>query len=211
MTVIVATIGFTPGKVQPVLQREEDKEELVLFHDKDKDGKSKRAAVEASLEARKLDIPTRLIEIDAFDLVDSSRLIRNEIRKRRADGKDVVVSIAGGTRVLASAALLASILEGVRVVHVNEQTNEPVTLPLLKLSASEILNDKQRRVLRFIREHPACLQREIAASFKLSKGTVSHHVQRLKRQGLVDAHPDKEDARSERLRVVPSAELLLME
>jgi CRISPR locus-related DNA-binding protein len=208
MTVIMATVGFSPGKVHPILRSEEDKEEVVLFHDKDHEGRSKKAAQEAAEQARKLGVPVHLVETDAFDLVRSCQQVREQIRKRA--GKDVVVSIAGGTRVLGSAALLASILEGVRVVHIHEKTNEPQPLPMLKLKADEVLSPEQRRVLQHVFAHPGCQQRDIAAKLDLSKGTVSHHVRGLKDQGLVRAEPDEQDARSERLHAVASAELLLL-
>jgi len=209
MTVIMATVGFTPAKVHPLLRAEEQKEELVLFHDRDPAGKSRRAAEEAAAEAHRLRIPVRFIAIDAFDLVQGCQQIRGEIRKRA--GSEVVVGIAGGTKVLASAALLASILEGRRVVHVNEKTNEVQPLPLLRLRAEEVLHPRQRRVLRWVHEHPGCTQRQLAEALGLTKGTVSHHVRGLKEQGLVVAEEDPADARSERLRTVASAELLLLE
>lgn len=212
MTVIMATVGFTPAKVQPVIDREDEKEELVLFFDKDsKDnpGRSRRAAQELADSAQKLGLPCKLVPLDAFDLVQCCQHIRREIRKR--EGKEVVLTISGGTRVLSSAALLASILEGKRAVHISERDNAVTTLPLLRLEAGKVLNASQRRVLSFIRDHPNCQQREIAAALKLTKGTVSHHVQRLKQQKLLTADEDRDDARSERLRAVPSADLLLME
>ncbi|HEV8360381.1 MAG TPA: MarR family transcriptional regulator [Candidatus Thermoplasmatota archaeon] len=211
MTVIMATVGFTPAKIQPVIDREDAKEELVLFYDKDSrenQGRSKAAARALEAEARKLGMAVTLREIDAFDLVGCCLEIRKEMRKRA--GKDIVVSIAGGARVLSSAALLASILEGARVVHINERTNEVQALPMLKLASDDVLSPQQRRVLQHIRDHPGQQQRELAAALKLTKGTVSHHVQALKQQGLVVGEPDKDDARSERLHAVPSADLLLV-
>jgi len=208
VTVVLATVGFTANKVHPVVRSAEAKEELVLFHDKDAEGRSKQAAREAAAYARNLGMEVQLYALDAFDLVACCQRIRGEIRKR-AD-KDVVVSIAGGTRVLGSAALLASILEGVRVVHVNEDTGEPQPLPLLKLRADEVLNGKQRAVLRWVHDHPGCMQRDLGEALKLTKGTVSHHIRKLKEQGLVEAEAMPGDARSERLRAVPSADLLLM-
>lgn len=215
MTIIMATVGFTPGKVHPVIDREDRKEELVLFYDKDSrdnQGKSKLAARQLQEHGLELGMKVVLHEMDAFDLVRSCQEIRDEIRKRRARDRDadIVLSISGGTRVLSSAALLASILEGVRVVHINERTGEVQPLPMLRLRADEVLHAKQRRVLQWVKDHPGCLQREVAQALRLTKGTVSHHVQGLKEQGLVLGEPDKDDARSERLHAVPSADLLLL-
>lgn len=209
MTVLMATVGFTPAKVHPVIDRLDEKEELVLFYDDDKDGRSRGAAEKVAAYAESLDMPVRFVPLDAFDLVACCRVVRQEIKKRA--GKDVVVSISGGTRVLLSAALLASILEGKHVVHISEKSNAIQHLPLLHLRASDVLNDKQRRVLRHIREHPGCLQRDIVDALGITKGTVSHHVKGLKKGGLVEAKGDPEDTRSQRLTAVPTAELLLME
>lgn len=207
MTVILATVGFTPAKVQPVIDRQDEKEELVLFHDREP--KSKAAARELAGYAQKLGIPAQAVETDAFDLVKCCLQVRREIRKRA--GRELLLSIAGGTRVLASAALLAGILEGVRVVHVHEKTGEPQDLPLLTLQVQDALHPRQRRVLLYVRDHPRCAQRDIAAALRLTKGTVSHHVAALKAQRLLAAEPAPDDARSERLSAVPSADLLLLE
>lgn len=213
MTVVMATVGFRPEKVHPVLDREDEKEELVLFYDKDRDtehrGRSKAAARELADHARKLGVKATLLEIDAFDLVECCRLIRREMLRRK--GQDIVLSIAGGTRVLSSAALLAAILEGVRVVHISEKDNAVTPLPMLRLEAGAVLNDEKRKVLAHIRAHPGCAQRHVAAALKLSKGTVSHHVQGLLRQGLLESKPDPGDSRSRLLQAVPSADILLLE
>ena len=212
MTVIMATVGFTAAKVHPVLHTEDAKEELVLFFDKDSPdnkGRSKAAAKELAAYAAKLGMEVRLIEVSAFDLVESCLQVRREIRKRA--GKDIVLSIAGGTRVLSSAALLASILEGVRVVHISERDNAVQPLPLLKLEAGAVLNEEKRRVLRHVRATPGCRQSDLVQALGISKGTVSHHVQGLARQGLLEQVPDEDDSRSKRLRAVASADLLLME
>lgn len=211
MTVVMATVGFTAAKVQPVLEAEDQKEELVLFYDKDSPenrGRSRATARELADYAAKLGVPSRPIEVSAFDLVASCMQIRREIQRRK--GKEIVLSVAGGTRVLSSAALLAAILEGVRVVHISEKDNTVQALPLLKLEAGGLLNPEKRAVLSWVREHPGCKQAELVAALKLTKGTVSHHVQGLARQGLLEATPDPDDSRSRRLRAVPSADLLLM-
>jgi CRISPR locus-related DNA-binding protein len=212
MTVVMATVGFQASKVVPAIDAADAKEELVLFYDKDSKenaGRSKAAARELEQYARKLGLPCSPVEINAFDLVDSCQQVRREIRKRR--GKDIVVSIGAGTRVLASAGLLASILEGVRVVHVSEKDGSVQPLPMLRLDAGSVLNAQKRRVLAHIRAHPGCLQRDVAAGLGLTKGTVSHHVKGLVRQGIVEARPEPSDTRTRRLHAVPSADLLLME
>lgn len=209
MTVVMATVGFRADKILPVLEREDRKEELVLFYDKDPEGRSKNAAKEVAEQGRKLEVKVTLVEMNAFDLVASCRQIRTEIQKR--PGKDIVLSIAGGTRVISSAALLAAILEGVRVVHISEKDNAVQPLPMLRLEAGAVLNNEKRKVLAYIRAHAGCAQRDIAQHLGLSKGTVSHHVQGLLKQGLLESTPDPEDSRSHRLRAVPSADILLME
>jgi CRISPR locus-related DNA-binding protein len=212
MTVIMATVGYTAAKVHPVIHVEDAKEELVLFYDKttpENKGRSKATAQELQAYAQKLDVPVKLVEVSAFDLVACCMQVREEVRKRA--GKEIVVSIAGGTRVLSSAALLAGILEGVRVVHISEKDNAVQPLPMLRLDAGALLNEEKRRVLRWVREHPGCKQADLVQALGLTKGTVSHHVLGLAEQGLVEQKLDPQDSRSKRLHAVASADLLLME
>ena len=91
----------------------------------------------------------------------------------------------------------------------DERSGAEVPLPLMTIRYEGLLNGPKRRVLALIRDHAGeCTQTDLARELGTSRGTVSHHVTALKRLGLVEAVPH-EDGRKERLRLIPTADLLL--
>jgi len=181
---------------------------LVFYHDHA--AKSREAAEQVRAFCRERGLAAKAIALDAFDIIQCAKAMRADLRKEGAE--NVVFNITGGTPVISAAATLACILEGVRAVYIDERSQKEVRLPLLSLRYEEILNEPQRRVLRFVSEKGAkgCDQAEIMRALKLSRGTVSHHVTNLKAKQLLSSEADPKDARRETLRVRESAALLLM-
>lgn len=209
MTVIFGTLGFTPKKLLPTVSNHPDVEKLVFYHDQHEQSRRAAERVREFCHDRKLDV--RGVELDAFDIIDCARQMRDDLRKEGADRS--VFNITGGTPVISSAATLACILEGVRAVYIHETSGQEIPLPLLSMRYEEILNPEQRRVLAFIARagDAGCTQADVTRGLNLARATVSHHVTNLKKKQLVAAETDPADARRERLRVRESAALLLME
>lgn len=206
LTIVFGTLGFTPRKLLPSVTSQEDVKRLVFYHDTHEESRAAAKRVRAFCHERGLDVQG--VELDAFDIIQCAVRIRRDLRD--AADESVVFNITGGTPVISSAATLACILEGVRAVYVDERDWREVSLPLLSIRHEDILNPEQRRVLRFIAGYASgCTQADVARGLGLARGTVSHHVRRLKEKHLVRAEPDPADARKEALSVMESAELLL--
>lgn len=208
MTVVFGTLGFTPKKLLPSVTSHEDVRKLVFYHDRAEKSRQAAERVREFCRERRLDVEG--VELDAFDVLECAMRMRRDVRRHGED--EVVFNVTGGTPVISSAATLTCVLEGVRAVYVDERTGKEVNLPLLSLRYDEILNAEQRRVLVFVAKRAdGCTQADVMRGLKLSRATVSHHVQNLKRKQLLRAEQDPKDARRETLRVQESAALLLME
>lgn len=204
MTVVFGTLGFTPEKLLPTVRNADAVRKLVFFHDHEPRSRAAAEKVRAFCRDRGLEVEGA--EIDAFDIVESAQAIRR--RLGREPREEIVFNITGGTAVLSAAATLVCILEGVRTVYVDERTWEEFPLPLLAVGPHDLLSPEQRKVLAFIaKRKEGCRQADILRGLKLSRGTVSYHVQTLKRKRLVSASPA--DGRGEILKALPSSVLLL--
>lgn len=214
MTTVYGTLGFTPEKYLPTLRKRSDLEAAVVFHDEDE--RSIEAAGEVRDYCQGLDLPVTTVQVDAFDLVDAAQTMQEHVRK--TEDEEIIVNVTGGTKVLTAAAILVSILEGLRTVYIHEETGEEIPLPLITARYEQLLTDAQRRVLRYVIDHndqagrsggEACTQADIRDALGLSKPTVSQHVRELVDYGVLTEESHPEDARKKMLGVIPSARLLL--
>ncbi|MGQ0797075.1 MAG: hypothetical protein ACT4OI_04315 [Methanobacteriota archaeon] len=119
---LVATFGFDERRVLPAL-RLLSYDELVLITGRPSlrtDGFARLRTLEPSL---------RTVVVDPFDLVDCLATTAATLRDLARAGRTVRLSVTGGTKILAAAALLAAFQEGVEAWFCDP---EPVRLPILR-------------------------------------------------------------------------------
>lgn len=140
--VLVATFGFDERRVLPAL-RLLAYDELVLVLGRD----SMKSAGFARLRALE---PTLYgLVVDPYDFADclgsTAKCLGNLVRSGRAPR----VSVSGGTKILAAAALLAAFQEGVEAWYCDP---DPIRLPVLRgVRVVEALSDAARDVADFLR------------------------------------------------------------
>ncbi len=195
----------------PSIKSTEALERVVFYHS---DHEKSRAARSRVVDfCGSLGVPVTPVELsDAFDLLDIAVRIRQDVRKARQEGHGPVrFNIAGGTRLMSSAALLVCVLEGIPTAYVHDETLKEIQLPLIRMSYADRLSDKQKEILRYLVEHgdhpPS--ETSLAKALGVHKSTMNHHVKQLVAKGVVEVSPDPEDTRSNRVRAAPGAELLV--
>ena len=148
---------------------------------------------------------------DAFNLFEIAGRIRADVVIARKEGASIRFNIAGGTRLMSSAALLVCILEGIPTTYVHDDTYEEVQLPLLRMNYSDHLSAKQKEILRFLVAHRERPPNEtgLAKALGVHKSTMNHHVKELVAKGVVVVLPDPKDSRAHLIRAAPGAELIV--
>ncbi|MFQ6061484.1 MAG: MarR family transcriptional regulator, partial [Thermoplasmata archaeon] len=149
---------------------------------------------------------------DAFNLVDIARRIKKDIRKVKSRGQIVSrFNIAGGTRLMSSAALLVCILEGIPTIYVHDETFEEIRLPLLRMEYSVGLTKRQRAILSFMlkSKQKSFTQTELAEKINSHKATINHHVAELRKKGMILVSSDPKDNRVKRISLAPFVDLIL--
>lgn len=218
MTVVFGTLGYRPKSLIPTIRSTENVEKLVFYCGADS---ADREAVRKVAQAKKevVDYCAQMrIAVDAVDLPDPfdfkgiALRIRADLRKHRAEGRDIAVfNIAGGTRPTSSAALLACILEGIPTVYIHDVSYEEIPLPFLRIEYSQVLSGEEREILRVLLANRGkdITEVELARLVNRHKATVNHHIKNLTSKGAVrlDRHPL--DSRKRVVRVEESTELLL--
>lgn len=210
MTVLFGTLGWRPQSLIPTIRSTEGLERVTFYHS---DHAKSRAARAKIVEfCRSLGLPATAVELgDAFDLLRIAERIRADVRRERAAGALVRFNIAGGTRLMSSAALLVCILEGIPATYVHDDTLEEVPLPLLRIAYGERLTPRQREILGLLvrdRERPYT-ETSLAKALGLHKATMNHHVRELEAKGALVRERDPQDRRALLVRAAPGIELLL--
>lgn len=210
MTVLFGTLGWRPQGFLPSIRSTENLEHVVFNHSdhvKSRDARSKVMDF-----CRSLGVPASAVEVsDAYDLLHLAGRIRADVRKERTAGADLRFNIAGGTRLMSSAALLVCILEGIPATYVHDETYEEIPLPLLRITYGEGLTPKQREVLLFLvrNRDKDFTETGLARALNVHKATINHHLRELEAKGAVERHTDSADARQLIIKPTPGMELLV--
>ncbi len=211
MAILFATLGFRPEAIQPVIRASSDIDKIVFYHDDHES--SIKAKEDLCRYCDSIGLKNVPIKIDdAFDFMQLAKRIKQDIRRYRKEGIEIsLFNIAGGTKLMSSAALLVCILEGIPATYVHDKTLQPFPLPLLRIKYSETLTSKQKEILRFLLQHKEkeYTECELACALGVEKATINHHISKLVEKGAITLTPKVNDRRAKVVRVQPTVELLL--
>jgi len=218
MTVVFGTLGYRPKSLIPTLKSTKNAEKLVFYCGADKhEPEAVRKVAEAKKEVTdycaEMGIAVDAVDVsDPFDFKGIAMRIRADIRRHKKEGKAIAVfNIAGGTRPMSSAALLACILEGIPTVYIHDITYEEIPLPFLRIEYSKVLSGEEREILKVLKAHRGedVTEVELARLIKKHKATVNHHLKNLIAKGAVKLEVHPQDSRKRVVKVEESTELLL--
>jgi CRISPR locus-related DNA-binding protein len=210
MTVLFGTLGWRPQSLLPSIRSTENLERVQFYHSdhtKSRDARSK--VIEF---CRSLGVPAGAVEVsDAYDLLHVAAQIRADVRKERAAGAELRFNIAGGTRLMSSAALLVCILEGVPATYVHDETYREISIPLLRITYGEGLTPRQREVLTFLVRNgdKDFTETALARALGVHKATMNHHLRELEERGAVERREDPDDRRRLIVKPAPGMDLLV--
>src|SRR5437773_1137256 len=121
MTVLFGTLGWRPQSLLPSIRSTSHLDRVAFYHSDH--AKSRDARAKVAEFCRGLGVPCTAVEVsDAYDLLQVAGQIRADVRKEKSAGMDLRFNIAGGTRLMSSAALLVCILEGIPATYVHDET-----------------------------------------------------------------------------------------
>lgn len=211
MTVLFGTLGWRPQSLIPSIKTTPNIEKLYFYHSEhEKSVKARNKVVQHCEDIGLSVVPMKLP--NAFNLVEITRRIKKDIMKVKSNGFSIArFNIAGGTRLMSSAALLVCILEGIPTIYVHDETLEEIRLPLLQIEYSAGLTNRQKDILDHMRKSGkgSFTQTDLAKEMKIHKATMNHHVAELRKKGMVLVSPDRDDDRVKRISLAPFVDLLL--
>lgn len=222
MTVLFATLGFTPQRVIPSLNWVPELEKVMVFYSVAKRSHDAKVVVEQACQARGIDFGSHEVK-NVHALLPAMEELSEFVDEY--DPKDIVFNITGGTKMLSAAALFLCVLRGIKAIYVNEDNNRVVEAPVLRVDYSELLAKKEREALDTIinvwgRERGNYLERgggkedsiplglvyaELKRKNDISKSVAAGYLDRLEKKGLIERSGDAENGRRKRLRLKEGA------
>ncbi|MBD3192321.1 MAG: helix-turn-helix domain-containing protein [Candidatus Heimdallarchaeota archaeon] len=192
MEIHIATVGLTKEPIfHGVNSYPVDK--LVLLHSND--DKSELNAKEISDTLEKMEIECEIKEVDAFDFENVIIKVM-EIHKQFLS-ENISINITGGTKIMASAALLSGYILGLNVYYIqdgslNKNTGKSIKdltieLPVPKINIQD-LEETQRDILSYIFKENSTLEKantELYEALKISKQNASYHLKKLAEKELI--------------------------
>jgi CRISPR locus-related DNA-binding protein len=209
MVIVFGTLGYEPKSLLPSLRRE-GVEKLVFFASTG-EIKVDKAAFRVEDHCGKADIDVVRVPVEKpYDLEYVTRLINSRLRK--FPDKEIIFNITGGTKVMASAALIVCFLKGIPTEYAKEGTDELIRLPLMKIGPKNQITRTQLKIVRYIlsRKNKRCLSRDIMKALKKQKSTISTHLQSLKKKGLINVERDPQNSSRNMVSALPSLDILML-
>jgi CRISPR locus-related DNA-binding protein len=213
MVVLFATLGFTSQAVTPTLAWAKDLRKVVVFHSKHK--KSVEAMEELRKQCKAINVEFEPHRVDdEYSLVP---LVKEMERVAREHNKEnIIFNITGGTKMLSSAALLLCVLHSIDAVYTRETNGQILEVPLLKMIYEDLLNKKEKNILRIVadncnNESRTCELSEIYGILKgrMNPSVIAYHLNKLEGMGLIERKEGKN--KKSRDVVLKESALLLME
>lgn len=207
MTIIFSTLGFNPDALTPLISHFPEVEKVIFYYSSEKKEEAVKAKKEIISICKAVGIDYQAIELKNYvDMVPMIKKMRKDLK--RYDKSEVIFNITGGTKAMAGAGIIASILEGVKVVFNDWENKCIVEYPILKMRYEDTLTKKEKEILKYIMKKRGCRFADIIEDIKISKSTISYHLDRLEEKGFIERIPAKDNKREKIIRVKEIAELI---
>jgi hypothetical protein len=187
LRVLISTYGFDEGKVVAAMSKlAYDKLVLIVGDDVLEDQGYLRLKKMESLGPNKMETVT----VDVLDFQECLNTVLRTIRKWDVEGNGVVLNISGGTKVLADAALLAGLHNGVEIYHVDEQVSR---LPVIQgVKVTHRFTERQATLIRALEADDTIprLTRRLRG-VGMDESAVRQVVRALANQGVIGQRLEK--------------------
>ena len=108
MTILFGTLGFRPEALIPMIKATPDVDKVVFYHGSHASSMKARSEICSYCESLGIVAVPNKVD-DEFDFLHVAEKMRNDVRRYRKEGAEIACfNIAGGTKLMSSAALLIS-------------------------------------------------------------------------------------------------------
>lgn len=213
--VIMGTLGWHIGYLQPAIDRVEEPDILHFFYgyiDKEEEKKKTIKTMHEMEDACKkyqLDCNPQKVD-DIFDFKGMVNKFKNDIDFYRDQGDTIeLFNITGGTKPMCAAALFVCMLKNIPPLYIHEKSSEPIDIPLLKTDFLGSVPKAEREIAEKVLElrDPELTNVKLAEIMGKSPSTTNIQVKKLIKKGILRQEQNK-DGKSKNILPTDSIELL---
>lgn len=215
MTVVFATLGFTPEKLLAALASVPEVKKVIIYTAYSPEGKARaeKALKDVIKVLRQLGVEHGSVVLRSpWDFLPILERMLKDLSEL-SEG-DAVFNLTGGPKTMTVAATMASVLLGIPLVYFPEEENvgkDVIHLPVLRLAYSGLLTNGQRRVLNEIEKRGGrARSADVHQALGISPPTLEYHLTKLGRAGVVRVTTMEEDKRHRLIEITPSGKLILL-
>ena len=167
----IATVGENPDAVFVGI-RTFPTSKLILLHTPE----FAASAREIYRRTTGIKLPTELRAIGPEMLMDCLQIVSRIAAEERGHFDEIVVNTGAGPRMMTCSLLAAAFVNGIRAIDVKE--DQPITLPVLKFSYTELVTEAKLRILRTLERlgGGAGSLEELVQRSGLEKSLLSYHI-----------------------------------
>lgn len=212
MTVLFATLGFTPQSVIASIRWVPDLEKVVLFHSRHGKSRDARDSVRKACDAIGIEVESWEVA-DEYSLIPLMKQMNDKVDEYRSS--NLIFNVTGGTKMLASAALLLCVFRGMKTIYVRESDGAVIEVPIMRINYSELLSKKEKSVLKTILD--ICGNKDMVElskvyrSIKNTKSVTALYLDELEKKGLIERVNDPENGRKKWLIIKEAARVYQMQ
>ena len=205
----IATVGENPDAVFVGI-RTFPTAKLVLLHT----AEFEASAREVARRSTGIKLPTELKLIGEPPLMSCLEIVSRIAHEEGSQYDDLLINTGAGPRMMTCSLLAAAFVNGIRAIDV--MNDQPVPLPVLKFSYTELVTDAKFRLLRALERMggTAGSLEELTEDSGLDKSLLSYHIRGGKESrgleglGLVEVERGVQGRLL--IRITPSARMMLM-
>ena len=205
----IATVGEEPDAIFVGI-RNFPASKLILLHTPE----FTTTAREVARRAAGIKLPAELRLIGDQPLISCLEVVSEVVGQERRHYDEILINTGAGPRMMTCSLLAAAFVNGIRAIDVMD--GQPVTLPVLKFSYTELVTEAKLRILRALEKLGGASGslEELSQRSGVEKSLLSHHIRGgrdsrgLESLGLVEV--DRGTQGRLTIRITPGGRMMLM-
>ena len=167
--ILVATVGEDNEGIYHAVKEFPVKKYYIICNDK-----NHASALDIKMELVRFNIDVQVVAVNEPLLPEMIKAFSKV--KQAENPSSILANLSCGTKVATCAALTASFINGLKAFYIVD--GKVMFFPIMKLSYYNLLSERKRKILAFLREVPDCCRSmdDLSKKMSMSLPLISYHI-----------------------------------
>jgi CRISPR-associated protein Csa3 len=194
MRTYISVLGFDTSQIVSLIVKYglEGNDRIVLIRPEEEIDSRGEAAVQAICNLSKQIDSAIKVDVYRVNHRDFEGMVLSLTDLIKESQGEIIINLSGGPREILLALTVAAISQAHRIIKATNYSDIDRVLkevPLPAISASNLLDEKLKQILKDVAEHQHTTISEIAKRLSLSESTISRRISKLADLKLLDIYP----------------------